>query len=184
MGFEEEATESPDQECIPRGFPRNLLFVRGVGREELREDPSGDDDGEGFLRCMFVVGSTGWLTDVPRRRRARSVWRHGRFRCLSSCTNSFLRPLSLRVATYECISRPRQHSTRWLLLSAGFDPRDGKERTAASLIKEIDSRCFSRRLNLNWSFLTNSIGSYSRILFNDICLHCYTQVFKSKSFCT
>jgi hypothetical protein len=59
MGFEEEATESPDRECIPRGFPRNLLFVRGVGREELREDPSGDDDGEGFLRCMFVVGFTG-----------------------------------------------------------------------------------------------------------------------------
>jgi len=39
-GFWRRSGRIPNRECIPRRFPRNLLFVRGVGREELREDPS------------------------------------------------------------------------------------------------------------------------------------------------
>lgn len=69
MGFEEEAAACiPDRECIPRGFPRNLLFVNRAawderGSERVTESSGGGEKEQGrgqlLLRCMFVVGSAG-----------------------------------------------------------------------------------------------------------------------------
>lgn len=100
MGFEEEAAVFLTENVFREGFL--VIFCLYVAWDEKScERIQADGENDSFLRCMFVVGSAGWLTDVPRRRCARSVWRHGRIWCLSSCTNSFLWPLSLRVATYE-----------------------------------------------------------------------------------
>lgn len=129
-GFWRRSDQIPDRECIPRGFPRNLLFVRGVGREKLREDPNGDDGGKAScVACLSLDLQGDWRTCRETKTRALclATWSDPMFIFVYELFS--LAPVASRsrVRTYECISWPRQHSTRWLLLSAVFDPRDGRK---------------------------------------------------------
>lgn len=62
-GFEEEAAVFPTENVFQESFLVIFcLYIRGVGREEQREDSERVDGGgkdDSFLRCMFVVGSAG-----------------------------------------------------------------------------------------------------------------------------
>lgn len=170
MGFEEEATKSPTENVFREGFL--VIFYLYVAWDEKSWEKIRTETTAGRLLALHVCR---WIYRVidgraERRRRARSVWRHGRIRCLSSCTNSFLWPLSLRVAAYGRTSVFRgpdsiQHVgfcfQRYLILET--EERVNRREP----IKEIDNHCFSKRLNL---------------ILTDIFLRLYqnTQIFYSK----
>lgn len=129
MGFEEEAAVFPTENVFREGFlvifclyvawdEKSCERIRAGGRR-------GDGEDDSFLRCMFVVGIRRVIdgrAETKMRALCLATWSNPMF--IFVCTNSFLWPLSPRVATYERTSvfRGRGNIHRvGVSLSAGFD---------------------------------------------------------------